>query len=427
MGAIEYRSILYLNTWIHPEMYLLNGFVGLYVAFIEKWLEHFSLNQFHIVRLEDYHSDPMGYMKGVFQFLDLDVNMDKQVWDKILSAKVFNQHKSARPNMLPETDALLRNFYQPYNDLLAKLMKSDAFRWLPEYKPDYIHGNYDALDPHSYRDRDALQERITHMMDKNSHKVVQPGVRGGNLDAPSRPDAAGSGDLDFLIWRNGGNFSLDGLSFPEPNAIINKMARQYVDPGRRPRGGDDAGEQLCIAAFAMDLLAIKTLLLDHRVHGNTLIKAEYNRNAFHCLSALNLNVDGHTKSHIFHLLKGEAGYLTDIFDPPLPLQMDSTIALEIIKSMEPTMLKIANWLLRAGAEVDLPDSNGVTPLMFASLAGDEALIKFLIDNGANVNSRLFLHNLKSVIFFTKYFFPTEPEKMNELLPTMQQHLDILKS
>ncbi|CAM9315102.1 unnamed protein product, partial [Ectocarpus fasciculatus] len=100
--------------------------VGLYVTFIEKWLEHFSLNQFHVVRLEDFHADPQGYMNGVLSFLDLRLDVDTT---EMLTNKVHNKHRSSRPDMLPGTEKLLREFYQPYNDLLAKLLKSEAFRW----------------------------------------------------------------------------------------------------------------------------------------------------------------------------------------------------------------------------------------------------------------------------------------------------------
>lgn len=351
------------------------------MTFIEKWLEHFSLNQFHVVRLEDFHADPQGYMNGVLSFLDLRLDVDTT---EMLTNKVHNKHRSSRPDMLPGTEKLLREFYQPYNDLLAKLLKSEAFRWLPQGSP-------------AEAEKDASKFSDRKPRGPNAHKVVQPGVE---------PGLRGSNPLDprniaaRLVGRHESGqktaprepekwkeFSLDGLVLPDPGAEMNRMATRYVDLNKKPKEGDDEAEQLCVSVFAMDLLAVKTLLVDHRVPGNVIMSKEYGRNAFHCLSVLNLNVDGHTKSHVFHLLKGEKGYLTDILDPPLDLHMDSTIGLEVIKSMEPMVLKIGAWLLRAGADINLADSNGVTPLIFASVAGSDALIQFLLDNGADVNAR----------------------------------------
>jgi len=34
--------------------------------------------------------------------------------------------------MLPETRELLRDFYAPYNKLLAKLLNNDGFLWEPD-------------------------------------------------------------------------------------------------------------------------------------------------------------------------------------------------------------------------------------------------------------------------------------------------------
>ena len=45
--------------------------ISLYILFIEKWLEHFSIDQFLILRLEDYDDDPASYMRKVFKFLEL--------------------------------------------------------------------------------------------------------------------------------------------------------------------------------------------------------------------------------------------------------------------------------------------------------------------------------------------------------------------
>jgi ankyrin repeat protein len=45
----------------------------------------------------------------------------------------------------------------------------------------------------------------------------------------------------------------------------------------------------------------------------------------------------------------------------------------------------ARRLLRAGASVNLPDEDGVTPLMLAAQVGDEGLVEMLLERGADVN------------------------------------------
>jgi hypothetical protein len=94
--------------------------IGLYVLFIEKWLEHFPPNQFLVLRLEDFKIDPQAYMEKVFSFLDLK-EPDEHVWTSVLTEKHANAHHGDREPLLAETEELLRDFYKPYNDLLAKL------------------------------------------------------------------------------------------------------------------------------------------------------------------------------------------------------------------------------------------------------------------------------------------------------------------
>jgi len=83
--------------------------ISLYILFIEKWLEHFNRDQFLILRLEDYHDDPANYMKRVFRFLELD---EPENWSDILSTKIANKNIARHADMLPETELILRQFFQ---------------------------------------------------------------------------------------------------------------------------------------------------------------------------------------------------------------------------------------------------------------------------------------------------------------------------
>ena len=338
---------------------------GIYVAFIEKWLEHFSLKQFYVVRLEDYHKDPARYMKNILSFLNLRVDIDMS---SMLTEKVYNQHRADRPDMFSETEKLLREFYQPYNDLLAKLLRSESFRWLD--------------GPQEERKANVASQGFTEKVSllTEKKKVLE------NLPSARDSFNAVKKYFDGNRWNEAKPFSLEGLAMPDPDAELNIMSRRYVNPKAKPTNIEDAGKQLCIAVASMDLLAVKTMLVDHGISGDITLKSEHNRNAFHCLSVLNINTDGHSKSHIFHLLQGEEGYLTNIFDPPLPLRMNNTISNDIVMSLEPVVIKIAKWLLRAGADPKLPDDYGITPLHYSTIAGSLILTKFLLENGADPNA-----------------------------------------
>jgi ankyrin repeat protein len=44
-------------------------------------------------------------------------------------------------------------------------------------------------------------------------------------------------------------------------------------------------------------------------------------------------------------------------------------------------------LLKFGADIESPDREGYTPIMFASNAGDARIVKLFIESGANVNAK----------------------------------------
>ncbi len=100
--------------------------IGLYVLFLEKWLEHFDMEQFLVVRLEDYDLDPQGYLLKVFRFLQLSEPKD---WLKTMKNKRFNEHRIEREPILEKTELLLREFYRPYNQLLVEMLKNPNLGW----------------------------------------------------------------------------------------------------------------------------------------------------------------------------------------------------------------------------------------------------------------------------------------------------------
>jgi len=55
-------------------------------------------------------------------------------------------------------------------------------------------------------------------------------------------------------------------------------------------------------------------------------------------------------------------------------------------------------LLKAGADVNVPNGNGTTPLMFAAASGKTDAIRILVDHGANVNARDSNHGQTALMF-----------------------------
>lgn len=93
--------------------------VGLYVAFIARWLDFFDRSQLLVVRLEDrtHHLDL------VWQFLGLEPILEEGATRRV------NEARSARPPMLPDTARLLRAFFAPHNSRLASFLGDERFLW----------------------------------------------------------------------------------------------------------------------------------------------------------------------------------------------------------------------------------------------------------------------------------------------------------
>ncbi len=53
-------------------------------------------------------------------------------WDKIMSMPARNANSQKYEKMLPKTKALLEEFYRPYNEKLAKMLKDDRYLWKSE-------------------------------------------------------------------------------------------------------------------------------------------------------------------------------------------------------------------------------------------------------------------------------------------------------
>uniref|UniRef100_A0A8C6UNS6 Sulfotransferase n=1 Tax=Neogobius melanostomus TaxID=47308 RepID=A0A8C6UNS6_9GOBI len=107
--------------------------VGLYSVFLMDWLSVFSQEQVLVLRLEDHASNTKYTMSQVFQFLRLGP-LSKQLESEITRNPASNTRRQADKNlgpMLPMTKDLLRHFYRPFNQKLAKVLRNDSFLWEP--------------------------------------------------------------------------------------------------------------------------------------------------------------------------------------------------------------------------------------------------------------------------------------------------------
>ena len=149
---------------------------------------------------------------------------------------------------------------------------------------------------------------------------------------------------------------------------------------------EDAAQQLCSAAFGMDLYALEHLLYTIGIPSGITMDSDGGRNAFHCLSLVSHLADSHSKSHIFSVLKGKSSWLSDYINPAMERKMQSVASYDIVNGLKDAVINAAKWLLKAGVNINLGDSFMNTPLHYAAQGGIESLVDFLVSNGADPNS-----------------------------------------
>lgn len=123
------RSCVY-NTTVNNAMPVRLQ-VGLYIVYLMDWLSVFSPEHILVLRLEDHASNRKFTMHQVFHFLNLGP-LSKQLESEITRNPASNTRRPADKNlgpMLPITKDLLKDFYKPFNQKLAKVLKNDCFLW----------------------------------------------------------------------------------------------------------------------------------------------------------------------------------------------------------------------------------------------------------------------------------------------------------
>lgn len=92
---------------------------GLYIKFLEQWLQVFPREQFLILSSEEFYANPDQKTGEVLQFLGLPEY-------HLLQYKKYNTRPY--PSISTETRSLLQNYYQPYNQQLEDFLGM-KFNW----------------------------------------------------------------------------------------------------------------------------------------------------------------------------------------------------------------------------------------------------------------------------------------------------------
>ncbi len=102
-----------------------------------------------------------------------------------------------------------------------------------------------------------------------------------------------------------------------------------------------------------------------------------------------LGIEDSEKRFFEAVVKGEGSIVSLFLEAgmsPNAKQGGITVLMEASRRGR-THLQVAAALIRAGAEIDVQDPYGVTPLLFAAISGSPETIRRLLKNGANVKAK----------------------------------------
>ena len=101
--------------------------ISLYHVHIKRWLREVPREQFLFLRTDDMATDPYKLLEKIWSFLGVEPQGEEDLQD-ILHQHSY--HQTDIPNyMTKATESILKKFFQPHNDALAKLLGDDGFRW----------------------------------------------------------------------------------------------------------------------------------------------------------------------------------------------------------------------------------------------------------------------------------------------------------
>ena len=111
--------------------------IGMYYYHIAKWLNVFPMEQFLFLTNEEMSRDVTATMRKIWDFMGLKPigQAKKTQMSKHHNVNwVHSGHYEDKVYMMPETATLLREFYKPFNERLAILLKDAKYNdiWNPE-------------------------------------------------------------------------------------------------------------------------------------------------------------------------------------------------------------------------------------------------------------------------------------------------------
>ncbi|XP_048775749.1 carbohydrate sulfotransferase 15-like [Ostrea edulis] len=120
-GAVTCALDATLARTVHVRLRL-----GMYVVYIQQWLQRFPRDQFLFVRLEDYARRTRFVLDNIFNFLQMGP-VDRETMTKMIFQNPVNTRKVNVGGMLLETQNILTDFYEPFNEQLAALLGDHHF------------------------------------------------------------------------------------------------------------------------------------------------------------------------------------------------------------------------------------------------------------------------------------------------------------
>lgn len=105
--------------------------LSVYYVHMQRWLSVYSREQLMVIRLEDWLSNFEETMEEVWSFIG--VGSSQKLVKEVVNTNMWRDKFGRGFRMLPKTRQLLREFYSPYNIMLAQLLN----------EPNYLKWNED--------------------------------------------------------------------------------------------------------------------------------------------------------------------------------------------------------------------------------------------------------------------------------------------
>ena len=100
--------------------------ISMYYLHLKKWMQLFPRESFLFLRMEDMSIDPYTFMRNITDFLNID-HLPPQSTRLLFSYR--KNVKNVEVEMLPETQAVLSEFFHPFNEKLVELTGDNRFLW----------------------------------------------------------------------------------------------------------------------------------------------------------------------------------------------------------------------------------------------------------------------------------------------------------